>query len=113
SKVLFDTLQNQLDLNKGTLTIPKMIIQSTLGFIEISGKQDMNMNMEYYLRIPLRLVTKVGMMKLFGKKEVNPDEEDEIQYMDDSKRTLFVNVKLTGTPDNYTIGFGRDKAARR
>lgn len=113
SRVLFDTLQNQLDLNKGTLTIPKMTIQSTLGFIEISGKQDMNMNMEYYLRIPLRLVTQVGMLKLFGKKEVNPDEEDEIQYMDDSKRTRFVNVKLTGTPDNYKIGFGRDKSARR
>ena len=109
SKVLFDTLENNLTLNKGTLTIPKMTIQSSLGFIEISGKQDINLNMEYYLRIPLKLVTQVGMKKLFGKEEVDPDQEDEIQYMDESKRIRFVNIKLTGTPDNYKIGFGRDK----
>jgi hypothetical protein len=111
SKVLFDTLSNRLDMNKGVLSIPKMTINSTLGFVEISGKQDMNMNMEYYLRIPLKLVTQVGMQKLFGAKENDPENEDEIQYRDESKRVRFINLKLTGTPDNYKISVGKDKSS--
>jgi hypothetical protein len=110
SKVLFDTLRNQFELNNGTLSIPKMTINSSLGFIEISGKQDMNMNMEYYLRIPLKLVTQVGMTKLFGKKDDASNQEDEIQYRDESKRIRFVNLKLSGTPDNYKISLGKDKS---
>lgn len=110
TKVLFDTLQNNLEMNKGVLSIPKMTINSTLGFVEISGKQDLNMNMEYYLRIPLKMVTQVGMSKLFGKKDENPAPEDEIQYRDESKRVRFVNLKLTGTPENYKISLGQDKS---
>jgi hypothetical protein len=109
TKVLFDTLRNQLDMYNGVLSIPKMTINSTLGFIEISGKQDINLNMEYYLRVPLKLVTQVGMTKLFGKKENDPDKEDEIQYRDDSKRIRFINLKITGTPENYKISLGKDK----
>jgi len=109
SRVLFDTLKNNLELNKGVLSIPKMTINSTLGFVEISGKQDMNMNMEYYLRIPWQLVTQVGKTKLFDK-ENQPAGDDEIQYRDESKRVRFLNLKLTGTPENYKISLGKDKA---
>ncbi len=109
SRVLFDTLRNQLDVNMGVLSIPKMTINSTLGFIEISGKQDMNMNMEYYLRIPIKMVTQVGIQKLFGKKDNEPEQEDEIQFRDESKKIRFVNLKLTGTPENYKITLGKDK----
>lgn len=109
SRVLFDTLRNQLEINQGVLSIPKMTINSSLGFVEISGKQDLNMNMEYYLRIPLKMVTQVGLSKLFGKHEDDPEKEDEIQYRDESKRVRFVNLKLTGTPDHYTISLGKDK----
>ncbi|QCK16613.1 AsmA family protein [Mangrovivirga cuniculi] len=69
SNVRFDTLQNKLDLNNGYLNIPSMNINSTIGFFEISGKQNMDLEMEYYLRIPLQVVTKAGMQKLFGKKK--------------------------------------------
>lgn len=112
NRVLFDTLRNKLEINKGVLSIPRMTINSTLGFIEISGKQDMNMNMEYYLRVPLKMVTQVGMSKLFGKKGDNPDADDEIQYRDESKRVRFVNLKLTGTPENYSISLGKDKGSK-
>jgi hypothetical protein len=66
--------------------------------------------MEYYLRIPLKLVTQVGMTKLFGKKDDASNQEDEIQYRDESKRIRFVNLKLSGTPDNYKISLGKDKS---
>ena len=108
SRVLFDTLTNQLDIAKGVMSIPKMTINSSIGFVEISGKQNMNMEMEYYLRIPWKLVTQAAMSKLFGKK-TQDDNPDEIQYRDESKRVRFTNLKLTGTPDNYTIALGKDK----
>lgn len=108
SRVLFDTLRNNLDITKGVLSIPNMTINSTLGFIEISGKQDMNMNMEYYLRIPLKLVTQIGAKKLFGNDD-KPEGDDEIQYKDDSKKVRFINLKISGTPDNYKISLGKDK----
>jgi hypothetical protein len=48
------------------------------------------------------------MQKLFGTKE-STGEEDEIQYKDDSKRIRYVNLEITGTPDNYKISLGKDK----
>jgi len=110
TKVLFDTLSNTLTLENGKLKVPKMTINSSLGFIEVSGEQNMNLEMEYFVRIPLKLVTQVGMQKLFGKKEeIDPDQEDAIQYRDETKNIRFINLKITGTPDNYKISIGKDK----
>jgi hypothetical protein len=64
--------------------------------------------MEYYLRIPWKLVTQVGSKKLFGSGD-KPEGDDEIQYKDDSKKVRFINLKITGTPDNYKISLGKDK----
>lgn len=108
-RVRFDTLSNQLDLVNGVLSIPAMTINSTLGFIEISGKQDVNLNMEYYVRIPWKLVTQAAAQKLFGSREASSDQEDAIQYRDESKRQRFVNLKISGTPDNYQISLAREK----
>ena len=46
-KVRFDTLRNVLSFKNGELTIPDMNINSSLGFMEISGTQSMDMHMEY------------------------------------------------------------------
>ncbi|MCF6360140.1 MAG: AsmA-like C-terminal region-containing protein [Cyclobacteriaceae bacterium] len=108
--VFFDTLRNQLDLNKGLMTISNMEINSTLGYIEVSGKQDMDLNMEYYLRVPMKLITKAGGQKLFGKKrEIDSTQIDEIQYRDSTKRVRFLNLKITGTPDDYKISIDKEK----
>jgi hypothetical protein len=111
SKVLFDTLTNHIDITNGVTTIPKMLINSSLGFIEISGKQDMDFNFEYYLRVPLKLVTAAGMSKLFGKKqeEIDPSKEDEIIAVDPSKRIKYINIKITGNTENYKITLAKDK----
>lgn len=112
-QVKFDTLSNTFDMVNGVLSIPVMTINSTLGFIEISGQQDMNMNMEYYVRVPLKLVTQASMQKLFGSNESNPNQEDEIQYRDEAKRYNFINIKISGTPDAYKISLGKDKDAKK
>ncbi len=107
--VLFDTLRNELDLNKGLMTISAMNINSTLGFIEVSGKQDMDLNMEYYIRVPLKLISKASAQKLFGKnKEIDPNQIDEIQYRDTGKRVRFLNLKITGTPSDYEISMDKE-----
>jgi hypothetical protein len=111
SKVLFDTLANHIDVTNGVTTIPKMIINSSLGFIEISGKQDMDFNFEYYLRVPFKLVTSAGMSKLFGKKseEIDPEKEDEIIAIDPTKKVRYINIKMTGNSENYKITLAKEK----
>jgi hypothetical protein len=110
-KVLFDTLANRIDVVHGVTTIPNMVINTSLGFVEVAGKQDLAGNMEYYLRVPLSMVTKVGMSKLFGKKaeEIDPEQEDDIIYKDPSKRVRYINIKMSGTSDNYKISLQRQK----
>jgi hypothetical protein len=109
--VRFDTLRNKLSFKNNTLSIPSMNINSSLGFLEISGNQGMDKHMEYYLRIPLKMVTQVAFKKLFGKKqeEVDPDQVDAIQYRDKDKKIHFINLKITGTPDDYKMGLGKAK----
>lgn len=109
SKVLFDTLNNHLDLVNGVMTIPNMSINSSLGHMEISGTQDLAGNMEYYLRVPWKMVTKAASSRLFGKnKEEVPEEQtDEIQYGSDKQR--YVNVKITGNEAGYKFTLGKPK----
>jgi hypothetical protein len=111
--VRFDTLRDKLTFKDGALNIPSMNINSSLGFMEISGTQSLNTHMEYYIRIPLKMVTKVGFHMLFGKKQedVDPDQVDAIEYRDKDKRVRFMNLKISGTPDDYKIGLGKAKKA--
>lgn len=108
SKVIFDTLENHLDMTNGELTIPNMTINTSLGFLEFSGKQDMDLNYEYYVRIPWKLVSQAVASKLFRKRkeEVDPDQIDEIQYSS-KKKTRYVNVVITGDADDYTVKLGK------
>ena len=109
--VRFDTLRNTLSFKNGALSIPNMNINTSLGFMEISGTQSLDTHMEYYVRIPLKMVTQVGFRMLFGKKqeEVDPDQVDAIEYRDKDKRVRFMNLKITGTPDDYKVGLGKAK----
>ncbi|HXB92146.1 MAG TPA: AsmA family protein [Puia sp.] len=109
--VRFDTLRNKLTFKNDTLSIPTMNINSSLGFMEISGRQTMKMDMEYFIRIPLKLVTQAGFHMLFGKKkeEVDPDQVDAIEYRDVDKKIRFMNLKITGTPTDYKVHLGKAK----
>jgi hypothetical protein len=111
SMVRFDTLQNRLTFKDGALSIPSMNINSSLGFMEISGTQALDTHMEYFVRIPLKMVTQVGFRMLFGRKqeEVDPDQVDAIEYRDKDKRIRFMNLRISGTPDAYKVGLGKAK----
>ena len=113
--VRFDTLQNHIDLVDGTLVIPNMTINSTLGFLQISGTQDADFNMEYYIRVPLKMVAGTGWSKLFGRKkeEVDPNQVDEIVYVDPEKKVAFINIKMIGNSEDYEVSLGRDKGSKK
>lgn len=113
--VRFDTLQNKLSLRDGVLDIPSMNINSSLGYIQMSGKQSLDLDMEYYVRVPMKMVTKVGFNALFNKKaeEVDISQVDEIEYADKDKKISFMNLKLTGKPGDFKVALGKDKNRNR
>lgn len=111
SLVRFDTLKNTLQLKEGDLIIPAMNMNTSLGYFEISGKQNIDLSMDYAVRTPLKVIARAGVQKLFGKKnQDNSDQIDEIEYQDESKRTRFLNLKIVGTPDNFDISLGKAKS---
>jgi len=94
------------------MTFPMMTINSSLGFIEVSGQQDLNSNMEYYIRVPLKLVTGVAKQKLFGTvkdEEIDANKDDEIIYKNNSEKIRYVNLKITGNSENYKISLAKEK----
>lgn len=111
NKVLFGSLENRLELRDGSLVIPNMVINSSLGYMQLSGKQSLEMDMDYYLRIPLKMVTKVAAKKLFGssKEKIDPEQEDEIIYKDESENTNYVNLRMKGEPESYSISLRKNR----
>jgi hypothetical protein len=107
NKVLFDTLKNVFTLKNNVLKIPSMTINSSLGFMEISGEQriDGNMAMNYLIGVPWKMITQVGSQKLFGRRKETGESEDEIQYR--QKNSKFVYVRMTGDLENYKVTLGK------
>lgn len=104
--IRFDTLRNTLSLKNSVLNIPSMNINSSLGFIEIEGTQSLDLNMQYFIRVPLRMVTQVGFRYLFGgkkKEEIDPAQEDAIVYRDMDKKVSLVSLQVAGTPEEYKV----------
>ena len=101
--VQFDTLENKIDMLNGVITIPKMTINSSLGFLEISGIQDSDFNYEYNISIPWKLVTQAAASKLFKRKQKssNNNSLNKIQY--GTKKTKFVTLNLKGDSLDYKI----------
>jgi hypothetical protein len=109
TSIKFDTLQNQMDIANGKITIPNMTIESTLGHLDISGTQDMNNNIDYYVRIPLSLVKQAARNKLFGAKENKEQKEDEIIEVDPDKKVRYLNLNISGTFDDYQVKIRKAK----
>lgn len=105
SSVRFDTLQNHMDITNGVITIPNMTIESTLGHYELSGEQSMIGALDYFVRIPWKIIRQGARYKLFGSKKTKDGEvgDDEIIENDTSKNTRYLNLRVKGTLDDYDI----------
>ncbi len=111
TNIKFDTLKNHLDIINGRINIPNMTIESTLGHMELSGSQDLDNNIEYYLRIPWKTVKQAVKYKLFSSKKDkgNKLEEDEIIEVDPNKRVRYLNLKLYGNVDDFKVSMKKAK----
>lgn len=107
--VRFGELVNTLDLKDGTLQIPNMTITSTLGFMDLSGRQAMegDMAMDYLVRIPLKMVKKAAFDRVFRRNREDDGQADEI--IEDPGKGLRIPIRVTGTPDAYEIKTGKGK----
>jgi hypothetical protein len=106
--IRFDTLVNTFTLKKGVLEIPNMHINSTLGFIEFAGKQEITtekMEMEYHVKVPMKMVTDVGFKYLFNRKkeEVDSMQVDDIIVRDEHKKMKFVHLNIKGNTEDFKI----------
>jgi hypothetical protein len=115
SLVVFDTLQNHIDFMNGVLNIPNMSISSNLGYLELSGKQDMDFNMDYYLRIPWKLVSEAASNKLFGtsRKDAEISDASEVDESNNQRKRRFVNVRIKGNLENYKVSLEKDEKLKR
>ena len=111
TSVRFDTLQNHMDIKNGTLNIPNMSIESSIGHLELSGTQDMDFNMGYYIRIPWSIIKQGARYKLFGSKKTKDGQtgDDKIIEVDPNKKTRYLNLKIKGNMDDYNITMGKSK----
>ena len=112
TNLLFDTLENKIDITNGMLTIPNMTLASTIGHMEFSGTQTMDDEIEYYVRVPWSVIGKGARNKLFGVKNNKENEplSTEIKEIDKSKKIRYLNLKISGTLDDYKIKTGKRKS---
>ncbi|XOV68027.1 MAG: AsmA-like C-terminal region-containing protein [Fluviicola sp.] len=112
NSVLFDTLNNELDIENGIVTIPEMTVNSSLGHMKISGTQSLDGTMEYQLQIPWKMVAKTARSRLFGRKKDEEVEQelDEIQY--GNEKTRYVNLRIVGDADGYKFSIGKKKKGK-
>jgi hypothetical protein len=104
--VRFDTLTNTFTLKNGKLIIPLMTINSTLGFLQFDGEQDMidPGYMKFHFRVPLSMVATASRNMIFRRKpDEPPTGDDEIQYMDDDKNVRYLHLLLEGTSEEFTV----------
>ncbi len=111
NRIKFDKLENRFILKNGELSFPNMMINSTLGYLEISGSQTVDLNMDYYIRVPLKIVGQAAFNKLFKRKpkEISPEQEDELIIKDPEKRMRFINIRMLGKPDDFKISLKKNK----
>jgi hypothetical protein len=114
-QVRFDTLSNTFQVKNGKLIIPNMTINSTLGYLQMDGEQEMVGQglMNYHFRIPMSMVTEVSKNAIFGKKGQDSGGDDEIQYMEYDKNVRFLHIQMTGTSDNLQVKPVRPKKKKK
>ena len=109
SNVKFDTLTNVFLLKHGKLSIPEMVICSSLGFLKISGEQSIsgNMPMNYQVGIPWAMIKEVAKNKLFKNRTKDRASEEEVIV--EEKNAKYLYLKVDGDLENYKISMVKKK----
>lgn len=118
-RVRFDKIENTLDIKNGVVSIPKMVINSSIGYLLIDGKQSVDLNMDYQIQVPFKMVKKAIINAVFKKKkkpdgteeEVKEEDlpEDEIVTRPEGGSGAYIYVHVLGKPASFKIKVGRRK----
>ncbi len=115
--VRFGEMQNVFDIKNGEITIPRMEISSTLGYMKISGKQnfDNDLKMSYLLEIPSFVIKEALWNYLFKKRRERKNrdfaqkqeqgEEEEIISSETRQSKRLANILIEGTPEKFDFDF--------
>jgi hypothetical protein len=118
--IRFGELRNTFTFRDGALHIPEMKITSTLGYMHLSGRQSMDLDMDYTMRIPLSLVKQASWnamkSKLRGNSRNRKDDDEEIQRAEEEiisgqKGPIkgYLTMNVTGNPDDYNMRLGKSR----
>ncbi len=121
NNIRFGELENSFEFNNGTLTVPRMKIASTLGYIFLSGNQDLENRINYEVQVPLSLVQSAGWNMLRNKirggaarrqsaEELAETSEEEIISEQTGLIRRYMTFNITGTTENFEVGLGRKKS---
>jgi hypothetical protein len=121
--VRFGEMSNVFDVKNGNISIPRMEISSTLGYMMISGTQnfDKDLNMKYTVEVP-SFIIKDAMWNYFFKRKKRgttqemANAEDEIISSEDRHSKRLATVVIEGVPDKIDFdfkGFKKNKREKR
>jgi hypothetical protein len=117
NNVQFAEISNTFDVKDGTISIPRMEIATTLGYFFISGKKTFDLQMDYIIEVPFKLVKQATWNMIFKKKKNKDKEEQEVEEeiirAREDGREVFVKINITGTPSDYEIRLGKGKKNRK
>jgi hypothetical protein len=118
NNIRFGELENTINYKNGSLTIPRMKIASTLGYIHLSGRQEHDNTLNYNVEVPLSLVKSAGWnmvrSKILGASR-RPKESDvkeiEEQIISEQSGLIqrYVTFNISGTTDKFDISLGGRK----
>jgi hypothetical protein len=100
TNIEFETLENQLSIKNGMVTIPEMSISTSVLNLAASGTHDFDNNIDYNIRFRLGELLRTGREK-----------ESEFGYVVDDGTGLNLFLKMSGTVENPQ--FSMDKSTAR
>lgn len=118
NNIRFGEMENTFDFKDGTLDVPKMKIASTLGYIFLSGQQDMQDHINYEVQVPLSLVQSAGWNMLRNKvkggdrnskAEDLAESDEEIISEQTGLIRRYMTFNISGTTEEFEVGMGKKK----
>ncbi len=97
--IKFNNLTTQIEIKDQLITIPKTFIRSSALDVDVAGTHSFDNKIDYQFRV---LMSDVIWRKAKSKKK----ENSEFGYIeDDRERKMSLYLRMTGTVDNYKIGY--------
>ena len=105
--VRFSDLELQATLENGIFHIPRTAVGSSLGYLEIEGRHELNGFMSYSITVPNDELDSF-ISNLFNRKNRDDEIEDEIITAENTSRRR-TTINVVGHPGNVMINLGRSK----